>query len=160
MKVCVCVIMFQVNKCLCLSLKYICSQRLSSVYQLLTVGATVDKQITHEFINLGPCMSGYPKLILWRCLCRHVYSVCLCINMWYIKHLQEKGDWIISALLFSSKSHRKMWGNGESKSKTSKEAQIKLSGVCVGRKGIVHGDHSFPLPFFPFQPFPTCNSLI
>ena len=112
-KVYVSVIMLQVNKCLCLSLKYICSQRVCSVYQLLTVGASINIQITHEFIHLGPCMSGYLILILYSCLCQHVYSVYMCVCVSALIAIHEvftgKGKlWIISALLFSNKSRREM----------------------------------------------------
>lgn len=77
MYVCVCVIMLQVNKCLCLSLKYICSQRLHSVYQLLTVGASIDKQITHKCIHLGSCMSSYLTLIFYSYVSTCVLCVCV-----------------------------------------------------------------------------------
>lgn len=72
-----CVIMLQVNKCLQLSLKCICSQRLHSVYQLLPVGESITKQITHEFIHLGPCTSGDLTPISCCRLCRHVHPACV-----------------------------------------------------------------------------------
>lgn len=76
-----CVIMHQVNKCLCLSLNYICSLWLCSVYQLLTVGAPINIQITQEFIHLGPIYVWQYNLniiLLPACeLCKHVR---VCIN--------------------------------------------------------------------------------
>lgn len=80
---CVSVILLQVNKCLCLSLKYICSQRVCSVYQLLTVGASINIQITHEFIHFRPMyvwLSNLNMKLLSVSTCVLCVCVCLCIN--------------------------------------------------------------------------------
>lgn len=109
---CVSVILLQVNKCLCLSLKYICSQRVCSVYQLLTVGASINIQITHEFIHFRPMyvwLSNLNMKLLSVSTC--VLCVCVCVSALIAIHQVFTGKgklWIISALLFSNKSQRKM----------------------------------------------------
>lgn len=75
-----------VNKCLCLSLKYIGSKWLCCAYQLLTVGARINIPINLVFIYLDPFISGCVFLKI-HCSVRLCVYVCACVcshKIWYV----------------------------------------------------------------------------